>query len=100
MSARGGKRPGAGRKPGSANVRTREIADRVAAEGKTPLEVMLDIMRRALEGEDDERALEAAKAAAPYVHPRLSSVEASGPNGGPIQSLVEVAFVQPDHDEG
>jgi hypothetical protein len=43
--ARGGKRIGAGRKLGSVTKRTREIADRAVAEGKTPLEVMLDNMR-------------------------------------------------------
>jgi len=35
--------------------------------------------------EPDER-LEAAKAAAPYIHPRLASIEHSGPNGGPIET--------------
>lgn len=43
--ARGGKREGAGRKLGAVTKRTREIADRALAEGKAPLEVMLDNMR-------------------------------------------------------
>lgn len=42
--ARGGAREGAGRPEGTANKRTREIADKAAAEGLTPLEVMLDNM--------------------------------------------------------
>jgi len=42
---RGGKREGAGRKAGSLAVRTRKIAERAIAEGKAPLEVMLDNMR-------------------------------------------------------
>lgn len=42
--ARGGKREGAGRKLGAVTKRTREIADRALAEGKAPLEVMLDNM--------------------------------------------------------
>jgi hypothetical protein len=37
-AGRGGKRPGSGRKKGSATKKTREIADRAAAEGITPLE--------------------------------------------------------------
>jgi hypothetical protein len=41
----GGKREGAGRKAGSLTKRTREIAERSMAEGKAPLEVMLDNMR-------------------------------------------------------
>jgi hypothetical protein len=43
--ARGGKREGAGRKVGSLTARTREVAERALAEGKAPLEVMLDNMR-------------------------------------------------------
>jgi hypothetical protein len=43
--ARGGKREGAGRKKGALTKRTKEIAERALAEGKTPLEVMLDNMR-------------------------------------------------------
>lgn len=43
--ARGGKREGAGRKLGAVTKRTREIADQALAEGKAPLEVMLDNMR-------------------------------------------------------
>jgi hypothetical protein len=34
---RGGKRAGAGRKPGSLTKKTREIAERAAADGITPL---------------------------------------------------------------
>lgn len=72
--ARGGPRPGAGRKVGAATRKTRDIADAAAAEGITPLAFMLNRMR-------DEQApmaerLDMAKAAAPFIHPRLSSVEA------------------------
>lgn len=44
-NGRGGARPGAGRKPGSKNTKTREIADKAAADGITPLEVMIRAMR-------------------------------------------------------
>lgn len=43
--ARGGKRDGAGRKAGALTERTRAVAERALAEGKAPLEVMLDNMR-------------------------------------------------------
>lgn len=43
--ARGGKRSGAGRKQGAITRRTREVAERALAEGKAPLEIMLDNMR-------------------------------------------------------
>jgi hypothetical protein len=43
--ARGGKREGAGRPQGAVTKRTREVAERALAEGKAPLEIMLDNMR-------------------------------------------------------
>jgi len=43
--AHGGKREGAGRKPGAITKRTREVAERALTEGKSPLEIMLDNMR-------------------------------------------------------
>lgn len=70
--ARGGKRPGAGRKQGAASVRSREIADKAAKAGITPLEVMLEAMRQSYVGGDLSEAAKHAAAAAPYVHPRLT----------------------------
>lgn len=80
--ARGGRREGAGRKPGSLTKRTREVAENVAASGLTPLEYMLNTMRD--EGQELAVRLDMAKAAAPYVHPKLAAVEHSGKDGGPI----------------
>lgn len=63
--ARGGKREGAGRKAGSLTTRTREVAEKAAATGQTPLEVMLDNMRHfqrvALEAEATLEGLTAAE---------------------------------------
>lgn len=73
--ARGGARPGAGRPAGAANVKTREIANAAAAADVTPLSYLLSVM---LDEENTPAVrMDAAKAAAPFVHPRLSSVEAS-----------------------
>lgn len=80
--ARGGARTGAGRKVGAVTTRTREIAERAVADGLTPLEYMLSVLRD--ETEDADKRFEAAKHAAPYIHPKLSSIEASGPNGAPL----------------
>lgn len=74
--ARGGARDGAGRKPGVANKASIERQAEVAASGLTPLEYMLGILRD--ETLDEEFRFEAAKAAAPYVHPKLAAVEHSG----------------------
>lgn len=87
MATHGGRRPGAGRKPGSTTKRTREIAEAIAkGEAETPLEFLLNVMRNA--EEDMARRIDAAKAAAQYVHPKLSSVEAkqelTGKDGAPL----------------
>lgn len=73
---RGGKREGAGRPAGAANKKTREIADKAALEGITPLEVLLKTMREAWDGGSKELACQIAKDAAPYMHPRLTAVDA------------------------
>lgn len=71
---RGGQRAGSGRKPGSINRATAEARAKAEEGGITPLEFMLQVMRDA-EATRAER-LDMAKAAAPYIHPRLSTVEA------------------------
>jgi hypothetical protein len=71
---KGGKREGAGRKPGSLTKRTREIAEGAAASGETPLEYMLRRMRDP--SADEHTRADMAKAAAPYVHARISPVQA------------------------
>jgi hypothetical protein len=95
-NGRGGARPGAGRKKGAATKRTREIADKAASEGLTPLEYMLQIMRRESDHEDEKIQMareamrfEAAKAAAPYIHPRLAAIEHTGEGGGPVRFMLD-----------
>lgn len=85
---RGGARPGSGRKKGGKNARTRAIADKAAAEGITPLEVMIQAMRDRWADKDVTGALEAAHMAAPYMHPRLAAVENTGQGGGPLQIII------------
>lgn len=99
---RGGARKGAGRKPGSATKKTRAIAEAAMADGITPLEYMLAVMRRDSDHEDpkvqvarEAMRFEAAKAAAPYIHPRLASVEHSGKDGDAIDLSLAVKFIAP-----
>lgn len=82
--ARGGNR-GAGRKSGTPNKASIERQKKVAATGLTPLDYMLQAMRdpKAEAGRRDDMA----KAAAPYVHPKLASMQHTGRNGGPIQTM-------------
>lgn len=81
--ARGGKRPGAGRKAGSPNKVTAARQRAVEESGLTPLDYMLSVMRD--ESAKPERRDDMAKAAAPYVHPKLSTIEHTGKDGGPIE---------------
>jgi hypothetical protein len=84
---RGGKRDGAGRKPGSVNRLDQEARQAVLeGEEETPLQFMLRVMRDA--SEDAARRLDAAKAAAPYVHARLSAVDVGNKDGKPFQHEV------------
>jgi hypothetical protein len=48
-----------------------------------PLDHLLEIMRD--KDQDARSRLDAAKAAAPYCHARLSSTELSGPDGGAVE---------------
>ena len=78
-----------GRRQGTPNKRTLERQtdmDELLAADISPLEYMLGTVR-------DERAdpavrLEAARGAAPYCHPRLSAVDVSNSNDGPL--IVEI----------
>lgn len=103
--ASGGKRKGAGRKAGTANVKTRAIADKAMSEGITPLEVMLETMRSAYdEAKKHPGAIkridlmkiahDAAIDAAPYMHPKLaaSSHEHTGKNGAALIPTINLAI--------
>ena len=84
---RGGARPGAGRKKGSvtkATVYRQEMLARAAAEGISPLEVMMTAMREAWENGDKEKAVQVAEKAAPYIHAKLAAVQHSGDADNPV----------------
>ena len=70
--ARGGARPNAGRKPGSLNRFNRELLERAMEGGQLPLDYMLEVMRD--QSLDTRLRIDAAKAAAPYVHQKLTAI--------------------------
>lgn len=76
---RGGKRPGAGRPKGAICKVSKEDRERFAAGGELPLDYMMRIMRDARYPK--ARRDEMAKAAAPYFHAKLSSVEVKNKKG-------------------
>ncbi len=61
-----------GRKPGTPNRATAALAAAVAEAGITPLQYLLSVMRD--ETQPAELRLDAAKAAAPYCHAKLSAI--------------------------
>jgi hypothetical protein len=87
-----GRKPGTptktgGRNKGTPNRATARMAAEIAASGLTPLDYMLAVMRdpRASAKRRDEMA----KAAAPYVHPRLAALTNSQ-GDGPAEITVTV----------
>lgn len=95
--ARGGQRPNAGRPKGAQNKRTIEQVEAVASSGITPLDYMLSILRDGNQAADAR--LEAAKAAAPYVHPRLNSVEHKGDAENPLELITRIELVDGDGED-
>ena len=86
-----------GRKKGSRNKRPRELIERIEASGLVPLEYMLAVMRD--ENAPSERRDEMAKAAAPFVHPRLATTKVQGDKDAPLFDLSalsdsELAFLR------
>ena len=84
----GGARPGAGRKPGAATRMNQEARAKAAAGGIMPLDYMLKILRD--ENAEQDVRMDAAKAAAPYLHAKLAAIEHTGADGGAIQHLHEI----------
>lgn len=109
--ARGGKRPGAGRKRGVPNRVTSDLRERLLASGQSPLEFLTAVYRSPepvrADGESGivfavrykqwmQDRLEAGKAVLPFYHPRLATVEVTGKDGDPeIRHRVEIEFVTP-----
>lgn len=96
--ARGGPRPNAGRKKGGANAINYEARRRAAEGGLLPLEYLLSVMR------DDtlEQAarVDAAKAAAPYVHAKLANVSVAGDPDKPLIHEIRRTLVRPNSPHG
>src|SRR5690348_2865607 len=83
-----GSKPGerrGGRAKGTPNKASAARQKRVSEGGITPLDYMLKVMRD--RKADASRRDDMAKAAAPYVHPRLATNTHQGPTGGPIQTV-------------
>lgn len=91
----GGPRPGSGRPKGSVNKLDSEARAWAQESGLLPLKYLLGVMRDT--EQPQEMRMDAAKAAAPYVHARLQAVQLSGEDGGAIQVAhrIERVIVEP-----
>src|SRR4029453_4893668 len=83
---RGGRRAGSGRKKGQTIKRTQAIVEGALAEGISPLQYMLQVLRSS--DADMHRRDEMARASAAFVHPKLNAVaslDASANSYGPLE---------------
>ncbi len=82
---RGGPRAGAGRKKGAVSKATaarKALIEEALNQGLTPLDYMLQVLRDPTQ--EKHVRLDAAKSAAPYMHPRLAAIEHSGDKDNPV----------------
>lgn len=83
MPKRGGKREGAGRKPGSKNVRSRALAERLIGEGYDPdILVKIGFKVAADPKTKPSEKIYAIATVLPFLVPKLSAVEVSGGGDG------------------
>ena len=96
----GGRQKGSTNKPG-----VKELAAQLAAEGETPLEFLIKLQRTPmpLQMKEEDPAnyirrckehqaiqIDAAKAAAPYIHPRLQTTTIAGDEEKPLTVKMDI----------
>ena len=86
-----------GRQKGARNRATEEARAAAAATGVLPLDYMLRVMRDT--AADSKRRDAMAMAAAPYLHPRLTAIDAKlNPDAGRAPRKLLLEFVLPTRD--
>lgn len=90
----GSPRPNAGRPKGRKNNKTLEQVQAVTASGLSPLEYLLSVMRDP--NADEGKRIDAAKAAAPYVHARLQPVDGDGDSKQTIEVKGALVWQAPE----
>jgi hypothetical protein len=86
-----GRKTGGGSRKGRPNRATAAKAAAVAASGLTPLDYLLAEMRD--ESLDNHLRHDAAKAAAPYVHPRLATMTLQGDEAAPLRTINRIELI-------
>lgn len=85
MAGRGGKRPGAGRKPGAVSPVNKALAEIAKAFAPEAINVLVDIMRNG-EKDVDRRGAADSILDRGYGRP-FQALHHSGPDGGPVQTV-------------
>jgi hypothetical protein len=85
-----GRKTGGGSRAGRPNKATAKREAEVAASGLTPLDYMLAVLRSPERPHAERMA--AAVAAAPYVHPRLTSTQASLSGALTLEQLILASY--------
>lgn len=80
-----------GRQKGTPNKTNAEREASIAASGLTPLDYLLQVMRTETAAENIR--IDAAKAAAPYVHPKLANIQLAGDKDNPLRHQVGVSWM-------
>lgn len=78
-----------GRKKSAIKAATEALVQKALDEGTTPLQVMLEAMRQAYQEGGAQAAVPFAKEAAPYVHPKLSNIDAK------LDGIIDYYTAQP-----
>lgn len=94
MAQHGGKRAGAGRKPGAVSKAKRELAEMAKDKAGRALEVLAEIMEK---GESDAARVSAANAILDRGYGRPSqAMQIGGDPENPLPAAISVHFVKPD----
>lgn len=78
------------RPTGSKNKRSMILAKKASIDGISPLEFLLNILRDT--SFDMEMRIDAAKSAAPYVHPRLATTILKNEEGKAFNQSLDIMF--------
>lgn len=97
MAQHGGKRPGAGRKPGAVSKAKRELAAIAKEHAEDALAVLVEIMRN---GENEAARISAANAVLDrgYGKPMQAMTHGGDPDN-PLPAAIGLVFVKPDEND-
>jgi hypothetical protein len=92
--AHGGARTGAGKPKGSVSKLDKVVREKALQSGLTPLDYLLGLLRD--EGQNQDTRIDAAKAAAPYVHAKLANIDMKAKHEGNVTMMVVSGVVDAD----